>query len=177
MEVPERGEPPVILVTLHVPGKRQHRVLLMRKAFAFVPLLLTAFSACLDTPTDPNCGQVPTLVTETRGDTMVTVTGLRYIDTRVGTGARAQACRGSSITYRGSLLDGTEFDRGTLDPIIPGQGVYLAAFEQGVVGMKVGGERRLILPPSMGYGRFPPQGSGIPVNAVLVFDIGLTGTE
>ena len=148
----------------------------MRNPLLLAPVLLLPLTACLNDATDPNCQQVPTLVTETRGDTAVTVTGLRYIETRAGTGDPAVACKAVAITYRGSLTDGTEFDDGPLQ-FVPGYGRYLSGFEQGVVGMKVGGTRRLIIPPNLGYGAFPPTGSGIPVNATLIFDIELFDVE
>lgn len=148
----------------------------MRNPLLLAPVLLLSLTACLSDSTDPNCQQVPTLVTETRGDTVVTVTGLRYIETQAGTGDAAQSCKAVAISYRGSLTDGTEFDQGPLQ-FIPGYGRYLSGFEQGVVGMKVGGKRRLILPPELAYGAFPPSGSGIPANATLIFDIELFDVE
>jgi FKBP-type peptidyl-prolyl cis-trans isomerase FkpA len=82
------------------------------------------------------------------------------------------------VSYTGWLYDtgrpngkGTQFDSGTLQPFVVGSANLIQGFQQGVVGMKVGGQRRLILPPELAYGSNPP--SGIPVNATLVFEITL----
>jgi FKBP-type peptidyl-prolyl cis-trans isomerase len=88
------------------------------------------------------------------------------------------ASRGQFITvhYRGTLEDGTEFDasypRNEPFSFPVGVGYVIAGWDQGVVGMKVGGKRRLIVPPQLGYG---PQGAGdvIPPNATLIFEIEL----
>jgi len=53
----------------------------------------------------------------------------------------------------------------------------IAGFDQGVAGMRVGGERRLIIPPELTYGERPPQNPPIPVNATLVFDVTLMSIE
>ena len=93
-----------------------------------------------------------------------------------------QATTGSRVTvnYAGYLYSataaenkGTRFDAGTL-PFTVGTGV-IAGFSQGVVGMRVGGLRRVIIPPSLGYGS---QANGsIPANSTLVFDIELTTVQ
>lgn len=104
------------------------------------------------------------------------VTELQKIDTVAGTGDEVKP--GDTITahYTGAVAaTGSVFqsshDRGqpiafSLDQVIPG-------WTQGVPGMKVGGTRRLIIPANLAYGANPPQGSGIPANAALVFDIEL----
>jgi peptidylprolyl isomerase len=147
-------------------------------------LVLTglATTACLDETTGPTCTQVSTLVSGTSGDTVILASGLRFIDTSPGTGVEAQSCQLVSVRYAGQLVDGTEFDRSE-DPylFIPGQGQLIPGFEQGVVGMKVGGERRLIIPPSLAYGsqaRVDSQGNEvIPANSTLIFDVNLLGTQ
>jgi FKBP-type peptidyl-prolyl cis-trans isomerase len=141
-----------------------------------------ATAGCLDDATGPTCTQVSTLVSGTSGDTVTLASGLRYIDTSAGTGVEAQSCQLVSVRYVGQLVDGTEFDRRE-DPylFIPGQGTLIPGFEQGVVGMKVGGERRLIIPPSLAYGsqaRVDANGDEvIPANSTLVFDVNLLGTQ
>src|SRR5436190_17427909 len=104
-------------------------------------------------------------------------------DVVVGTGATAAVGSRVSVTYAAWLYDtGKPFGKGTqIDPgpgpltFTIGGGQYLKGFEQGVVGMKVGGQRRVIVPPELGYGTNPP--SGVPVNATLVFDISLTSAQ
>ena len=106
-------------------------------------------------------------------------------DLTVGTGATATAGHSVSVNYTGWLYDatkpdnkGTQFDssigRGPFSFLL-GAGQVIAGWDQGVAGMKVGGSRRLIIPPSLGYGA---SGTGpIPGNATLVFDVTLLGVQ
>ena len=93
-------------------------------------------------------------------------------DLVVGTGAEAVAGRTVRVTYSGYLISGSRFDSnvgGSPFSFALGGGQVIAGWDQGVVGMKVGGKRRLVIGSSLGYGR---QGSGpIPANATLVFDV------
>ena len=93
-------------------------------------------------------------------------------DLVVGTGAEAVAGRTVRVTYSGYLINGSRFDSnvgGSPFSFVLGGGQVIAGWDQGVVGMKVGGKRRLVIGSSLGYGR---QGSGpIPANATLVFDV------
>jgi FKBP-type peptidyl-prolyl cis-trans isomerase len=134
-------------------------------------------AGCLDDSTGIGCQQVGTLVTSTSGDTATTASGLRYIDTEVGSGATAQSCVAAAVNYRGTLLDGTPFDSLQNYAVVPGTFQVIAGFEQGIVGMNVGGARRLIIPPALGYGSVPrTNGQGevvIPANSTLVFDVEL----
>jgi FKBP-type peptidyl-prolyl cis-trans isomerase FkpA len=103
-------------------------------------------------------------------------------DLTVGTGTTATAGRTVSVNYTGWLYDaskpdnkGTQFDtsfgRGPFTFVL-GAGNVIAGWDQGVAGMKIGGKRRLVIPPSLGYGS---TGAGpIPPNATLVFDVELT---
>jgi len=105
-------------------------------------------------------------------------------DVRVGTGADATAGRRVTVNYTGWLFDpsrpenkGQQFDSSVGAgrqpfPFTLGTGAVIRGFDQGVVGMKVGGLRRVVIPPDLGYGS---TGSGgvIPPNATLVFDIEL----
>ncbi len=111
--------------------------------------------------------------------------GLKMIDHKVGTGAEAVAGKRVTVHYTGWLFDekapdnkGKKFDssRDRGDPFVfpLGAGRVIAGWDQGVAGMKVGGQRTLIIPPEMGYGA---RGAGgvIPPNATLVFDVELLG--
>ena len=124
----------------------------------------------------PECDEVFNTVAETRGDTVVLSTGLRYIETELGTGATVVSCRGAAVSLRGTLLDDTEFQETIGYTFTPGLGQLIAGVDRGVIGMRVGGTRRLIIPPALGYGnqeRTDP-GSGrvvIPANSTLVFDV------
>lgn len=103
-------------------------------------------------------------------------------DLRVGTGAEATAGRAVVVNYSGWLYStsaadnkGTLFDAGTF-PFVAGSNQAIEGFSRGVVGMRVGGLRRVVIPPSMGYGAAgsPPR---IPGNATLLFEIELTSVQ
>ncbi len=135
-------------------------------------LLVLGVAAC-DTPTQIGCDTLPTRVVSTSGDTAQTVTGLRYLDLTVGTGAEVRTCTMVEVAYVGRLENGTVFDSGTLEgdgAVVPGgrQG-WIAGFEQALIGMREGGSRRAIIPPYLGYGS---GGSDrIPPNSTLIFDL------
>lgn len=104
-----------------------------------------------------------------------TSTGLYVQDLAVGTGAEATNGDTIVVHYEGWLIDGTKFDS-SRDRNIPfefllGDGDVILGWDEGVAGMLVGGMRKLVIPPNLGYG---PAGLGaIPGNATLVFDIEL----
>jgi FKBP-type peptidyl-prolyl cis-trans isomerase FkpA len=102
--------------------------------------------------------------------------GLQYTDDVVGTGAEATTGKTAVVHYTGWLMDGTKFDS-SVDRDQPfsfplGAGQVIKGWDEGVVGMKVGGKRTLIIPPALGYGA---RGAGnvIPPNATLKFDVQL----
>ncbi len=95
---------------------------------------------------------------------------------KVGTGAEAAAGQTVSVHYTGTLTDGSKFDssldRGKPFSFRLGAGQVIKGWDQGVAGMRVGGERRLTIPPELAYGTrgFPPV---IPPNSTLVFVVQL----
>jgi len=101
-------------------------------------------------------------------------------DIRVGTGAEAKAGQTVSVHYVGTLTDGKKFDssrdRGRTFDFPLGGGRVIKGWDQGVAGMKVGGLRKLTIPPSLGYGAagFP---GAIPPNATLIFEVELVGVK
>ncbi len=100
---------------------------------------------------------------------------LKIEDTLEGTGSAVKTGDTVSIHYAGTLEDGTPFDssydRGQPFETPIGAGQVIKGWDLGVVGMKVGGKRRLTIPPELGYGE---QGSGtIPPNSTLIFDVEL----
>jgi len=105
---------------------------------------------------------------------------LKIEDLEVGTGAEAQAGQMVTVHYTGWLTDGQKFDssKDRNDPFVfpLGQGMVIKGLDQGVVGMKVGGKRKLTIPPELGYGARGAVGV-IPPNATLVFEVELLGTK
>ena len=107
-------------------------------------------------------------------------TGLQTIDTQPGTGAKARKGQTVTVHYTGWLYQngqqGAKFDssRDRNDPFrfALGAGMVIRGWDEGVAGMKVGGQRTLIIPPELGYGA---RGAGgvIPPNATLKFDVEL----
>ncbi len=108
--------------------------------------------------------------------TVTTESGLKYEDLTVGEGAEATAGRTVTVHYTGWLTDGQKFDssKDRNDPFafVLGGGMVIKGWDEGVQGMKVGGVRRLTIPPQLGYG---VRGAGgvIPPNATLVFEVEL----
>jgi hypothetical protein len=111
---------------------------------------------------------------------MTTPSGLKYEDTVVGTGESPQAGQEVTVHYTGTLEDGTKFDssldRGQPFKFKIGVQQVIKGWDEGVMTMKVGGKRKLVIPPQLGYGA---RGAGgvIPPNATLVFEVELLGVK
>ena len=109
-----------------------------------------------------------------------TASGLTYQDLVEGTGAEATKGQQVTVHYTGRLMDGTKFDssKDRNDPFgfHLGGGQVIKGWDEGVAGMKVGGTRKLTIPPSLGYGA---RGAGgvIPPNATLEFEVELLGVS
>ncbi len=136
------------------------------------------------------CGLALTAPASSRGDdkpqdkkepkVITTKSGLKYIDEKEGTGPEAKRGDTVSVHYTGWLKDGTKFDS-SKDRNRPfdfplGAGHVIKGWDEGVAGMKVGGKRKLIIPPDLGYGArgHPPV---IPANAELTFEVELLGIK
>jgi FKBP-type peptidyl-prolyl cis-trans isomerase FkpA len=131
-------------------------------------LVLLAIAACSksSTPTTPSTTSAP----------------FSQTDLTVGTGATAAAGNNVTVAYTGWLHDstktaakGTQFDSGTITFAL-GTGRVIRGWDQGLVGMRVGGQRRLVIPPDLAYGNQSPSPS-IPANATLVFDVTLNAVQ
>jgi FKBP-type peptidyl-prolyl cis-trans isomerase len=137
------------------------------------PLLLATLllaAACgADEPEAPSCQKSP----------VRTESGLRFEDVRCGTGAEATDGSTLSVHYVGRLQNGERFDsssEGEPFQFALGAGQVIQGWDEGLLGMKVGGTRRLTVPPELAFGEegAPPL---IPPNATLVFDIELVDVE
>jgi FKBP-type peptidyl-prolyl cis-trans isomerase FkpA len=126
--------------------------------------LLLGAAACTEAPTGPSISAP-----------------FSQLDLRLGTGAEATAGRTVKVNYTGWLYDGNkadlkglQFDSSAgLDPLsfVLGAGGVIEGFDRGVAGMKVGGIRRIVVPPSLAYGS--SRNNSIPASATLVFEVEL----
>lgn len=136
-------------------------------------LLLAVRSAAVEPTPAPTPG-IPPLPSVVQWHT--TPSGLQYADTAIGTGATPNEGQIVVVHFVGWLDDGTRFDstrdRGKPFGFPLGSGQVIKGWDEGVRGMRVGGKRRLKVPPALGYGEHgvPPI---VPPNASLVFDVEL----
>lgn len=127
----------------------------------------------------PPCSASQITASPGTADTIVTSSGLKYLENAIGTGPAVQWCRTVTIHYQAYLADGTKFDdteaAGLPLPFTPGVGNLIDGIEQGVINMRLNGQRRLIIPPALAFGaqgRRDPQGNVIvPANATVIYDI------
>ncbi|MGI8420428.1 MAG: FKBP-type peptidyl-prolyl cis-trans isomerase [Candidatus Levyibacteriota bacterium] len=117
--------------------------------------------------------------TTTTNQTNTATQGLKIKDEKVGTGAGVKSGDTVVINYTGTLTNGKKFDS-SYDHGQPfttqiGVGQVIKGWDEGVIGMKVGGKRKLMIPPSLGYG---DQATGnIPPNSTLIFEVELEGIK
>jgi len=152
-----------------------HPKTLQRAVFATLltalgPLLLPAFA-------EQERGASDAAAT---GREVVNPSGLRYLDLRPGQGDEAQLGKIVEVHYVGWLDDGTKFDCSRDDErpftFRLGAGDAIKGWDEGLVGMKVGGKRKLTIPPDLGFGK---QGVGtvVPPNAILYYEFELLGVR
>lgn len=153
--------------------RRANRLRNQRIAILVIILLLLAGGAYLvwSAASDNSAGNLPNLSGMT-----TTASGLQYKDTQIGSGAEATPGKMVSVHYTGWLQNGVKFDssldRGQPFTLNVGVGQVIPGWDEGLVGMKVGGKRLLVIPPELGYGAAgsPPV---IPPNATLIFEVEL----
>lgn len=109
-----------------------------------------------------------------------TSSGLSYLELTPGTGASPTAGKQVKVHYTGTLENGTKFDS-SVDRNEPfvftiGVGQVIPGWDEGVMSMKVGGKRKLVIPPQLGYGA-SGAGGVIPPNATLIFEVELLDVQ
>ena len=132
---------------------------------------------CDSTEDDPIVIEPPRVVAEE--DYTITNSGLKIYDFTVGEGAAAEDGFIVSVYYSVWLTDGTLIDSSYLTgspfTFVLGNGTVIAGWEEGVAGMRLGGSRQLVVPPSLAYGAAGRPEAGIPANATLIFEIDMAG--
>ena len=155
----------------------------MRPTLPAALALLAAISACGGSTTEPGADPLEITYAPGLGIDLAAMTrtssGLFYQDVTVGAGAEVRAGNVVRVTYSGWLPNGTLFDSRT-DPGSPlefllGGGLVIRGWDEGVAGMRVGGVRTFVIPPSLGYGSRAV--GPIPANSVLVFRVGMVGVR
>lgn len=151
----------------------------MRRLLCLLPLLLVGCTSPSNPADTAGKADAPAQVTD--------IPAMQTIDQTVGTGAEAKAGDTVEVNYTGWLYDAkakdhhgakfdSSYDHGATFTFPLGGGQVIKGWDQGVVGMKVGGKRTLLLPSSMGYGS-RGAGGAIPPNAALVFDVELVAIK
>jgi FKBP-type peptidyl-prolyl cis-trans isomerase len=149
------------------------------QATASVVASATAFNSAVLTATSgsPTPPAGPATPPPTRGQVVTLQGGLQYIDIKVGSGTEAKQGSDVTVEYTGWLqMTGKKFDssydrKGEPFDVTPlGQAQVIPGWNEGLIGIKAGGTRRLIIPPSLGYGA-QGQAPTIPPNATLIFDV------
>jgi FKBP-type peptidyl-prolyl cis-trans isomerase FkpA len=111
---------------------------------------------------------------------VTTPSGLIYEELAVGSGGAARSGSDVLVHYTGWLTNGTKFDssvdRGEPFRFPLGRGQVISGWDEGVEGMRVGGKRKLTIPPALGYGAYGA-GGVIPPNATLVFEVELLAID
>ena len=146
-----------------------------RSTLLFVLLTSAALTFAQATATKPATSTKPKTTTRKRAPAKTTASGVQYWDLKAGTGDAASKGKLVTVHYTGWLTNGKKFDSsvgGQPFQFRLGQGDVIKGWDEGVDGMKVGGKRRLRIPPAAGYGA---RGAGgvIPPNATLIFEVQL----
>ena len=143
----------------------------MRRVLGFLSLLLAAPALASSGDERAVNSEMVAISSE-----VVTASGLKYSDLKPGTGDLAKKGDTVEVHYIGWLADGKKFDS-SVDRKQPfafklGAGLVIKGFDEGITGMKIGGKRRLVIPPEIGYGA-RGAGNAVPPNAIMIFEVEL----
>ena len=154
----------------------------MRNVERFIVLLLLIAAVSIPACSQKEAKGVPEKAAVSQADSgaVTTPSGLSYTDIVKGTGAAPTSGKNVTVHYTGTLVDGKKFDssvdRGQPFVFRIGAGEVIPGWDEGVISMKVGGKRKLVIPPQLGYGA-AGAGGGIPPDATLVFEVELLDVE
>ncbi len=146
----------------------------MRFRIATLVVVTAALAIGCSRPPEPDTGSGKATTMAENMET--TPSGLQYVDVKLGTGASPKQGQTAVVHYTGWLVDGKKFDsskdRGQPFTFAVGRGQVIKGWDEGVATMKVGGTRKLVIPPDLAYGA---RGAGgvIPPNATLTFEVEL----
>src|ERR1700689_1084725 len=157
---------------------------MMKRLLAGAMILIAAVAVAQTAPAKPKVKVVPpntNAPTRVTGDGVKTDSGLQYWEIRVGNGEVAKEGSHVRVHYTGWLTTGKKFDS-SVDAGKPfdftiGNGEVIKGWEEGIMGMRVGGKRQLRIPPALGYGADGTPDGAIPPNSNLIFDVQLLGVQ
>lgn len=132
-------------------------------------------------PVNTNNNQNPVESIKQTKDMSAETNGLQITDEIMGTGAEAKVGDTVTVNYVGTLTDGKKFDssydRNESFSFVLGAGQVIKGWDEGVAGMKVGGKRKLVIPPDLAYGNQSIGNGLIPANSTLIFEVELLAVK
>lgn len=138
----------------------------------FISAIAIILISCASTQQEQKAIEIPYITT---------VTGLKYIDLTVGTGAEAVLGKTVTVNHIGMLDDSTVFENtyqtGKPPTFVLGSSTALKGYDEGILGMKVGGKRKLVVPSDLGFSGRGLSKSKIPANATLTFIVELSAMK
>ncbi len=148
-------------------------------AIVIVVAGILAFSKSASKNKEANINIIINNQNQMRNETLAD--GLQIIDEVVGTGVEATIGNTVSVNYVGTLTNGTKFDssydRNQPFSFVLGAQQVIAGWDEGVAGMRVGGKRKLVIPPDLAYGAQSVGNGLIPPNSTLIFEVELLGVQ